>query len=155
RDYANIQQEYNNAVSNQGSAAAAERIEILSKGEKISVLDAAAVPDRPTKPNRTMIAAGGIAGGIFMGLAMVFLTELLNRSVRRPQDIINAFGITPMISIPYVRTPNETMRRRSVFVGLLLAAVIGIPLVIYAVHVYYQPLDIILKRVADNVGIRL
>ncbi|MGB3148537.1 MAG: lipopolysaccharide biosynthesis protein, partial [Paracoccaceae bacterium] len=32
RDYANIQQEYNNAVSNQGSAAAAERIEILSKG---------------------------------------------------------------------------------------------------------------------------
>ena len=102
-------------------------------------------------PNRPLIAIGGIAAGMFLGIGFIVLTELLNRAVRRPKDIVKGFGITP----PYMRTPNETMRRRSVFVGMLLAAVAGIPAMIYAVHVFYQPLDILLNRVAAQFGIHL
>ena len=152
RDYANTQQQYNTAVGRQSQAAAGERIEVLSKGEKISVLDAATVPNSPAKPNRPLIALGGIAAGMFLGIGTIVLTELLNRAVRRPKDIVKAFGITPLVTIPYMRTPNETMRRRSVFIGLLLLAVVGIPAIIYAVHVFYQPLDIILSRLAAQVG---
>jgi hypothetical protein len=54
-----------------------------------------------------------------------------------------------------MRTPTETMIRRSGFAAILLLAVIGIPAAIYAVHVYYQPLDIIVDRVAAKFGIRL
>lgn len=152
RDYANTQQQYNTAVGRQSQAAAGERIEVLSKGEKISVLDAATVPNSPAKPNRPLIALGGIAAGMFLGIGTIVLTELLNRAVRRPKDIVKAFGITPLVTIPYMRTPNETMRRRSVFIGLLLLAVVGIPAIIYAVHVFYQPLDIILSRLAAQMG---
>ena len=106
-------------------------------------------------PNRPLIAIGGIAAGMFLGIGFIVLTELLNRAVRRPKDIVKAFGITPLVTIPYMRTPNETMRRRSVFVGMLLAAVAGIPAMIYAVHVFYQPLDILLNRVAAQFGIHL
>lgn len=155
RDYTNVQQQYNAAVGNQSKAAAGERIEALSKGEKISVLDAATAPNSPSKPNRPLIALGGIAAGMFLGIGTIFMTELLNRAVRRPKDIVKAFGITPLVTIPYMRTPNETMRRRSVFVGMLLAAVVGIPAMIYAVHVFYQPLDILISRVAAQVGIHL
>lgn len=155
RDYSNIQNQYNNAVGNQSKAAAGERIEVMSKGEKVSVLDAATAPNSPTKPNRPAIALGGIAAGMALGIGIIVLTELLNRAVRRPKDIVGAFNITPLVTIPYMRTPNETMRRRSVFVGMLLAAVVGIPVMIYAVHVFYQPLDIILNRVAAQVGIHL
>ncbi|HQY43011.1 MAG TPA: GNVR domain-containing protein [Paracoccaceae bacterium] len=155
RDYANVQSQYNNAVGNLSKASAGERIEILSKGEKVSVLDAATVPSNPASPNRPLIAIGGIAAGMFLGIGFIVLTELLNRAVRRPKDIVKAFGITPLVTIPYMRTPNETMRRRSVFVGMLLAAVAGIPAMIYAVHVFYQPLDILLNRVAAQFGIHL
>lgn len=153
RDYANVQQQYNNAVANQSAAAAAKRVEDLSKGERISVVDAATVPDQPAKPARILIIIGGIFGGMALGVALIFVMELLNRSVRRPQDIVAAFGITPIVSIPYMRTPNETMQRRSIFIGMLLASMIGIPLFIYAVHVFYQPLDVILNKVAIMVGL--
>jgi hypothetical protein len=155
RDYSNIQQQYNTAVAKQAQAAAADRVESMSKGQKIAVIEAATAPDRPIKPSRILIAAGGIIGGILLGLASVVGVELLNRSVRRPKDLISAFGITPIATIPYIRTPHEAVARRSMFFGMLGLVAIGIPALIYAVHVYYLPLDVILSKVADKVGIRL
>jgi uncharacterized protein involved in exopolysaccharide biosynthesis len=155
RDYANIQSQYNTAVSRQAQAAAGERIEFSSKGERLSVIEPATVPDSPSSPNRILIAGGGLFAGSALGIAAIVLMELLNRAVRRPKDLINSFGITPIVTIPYMRTPSEIMVRRSGFIALLLLAVIGIPAVIYAVHVYYQPLDIIVSRVAAKFGIRM
>jgi polysaccharide chain length determinant protein (PEP-CTERM system associated) len=155
RDYQNIQQQYNTAVARQAQAAAGEQIEVRSKGERISVVDAATVPDRPVKPNRVLIAGGGIIAGAGLGIAAIVLLELLNRAVRRPKDLIKAFGITPIATIPYMRTPSETMMRRSGFAAMLLVAVIGIPAIIYAVHVYYQPLDVLVGRVAAKIGINM
>lgn len=155
RDYANVQQQYNTAVARQAQAAAGETIEVQAKGEKISVIDAAAVPTDPFSPNRVLIAGGGTAFGMLLGIAVIVLMELLNRSVRRPADIVRAFGITPIVSIPYMLTPGETMRRRSVFAGCMIVAVAGIPAVLYGVHVFYQPLDILLEKAAATVGIHL
>lgn len=155
RDYLNVQAQYNTAVQRQSQAASSERIEVLSKGEKITVVDSATIPDAPIKPRRTLIAGGGIGAGMFLGIASIFLTELLNRSVRRPRDIVKAFGITPIITIPYMRTPSETMKRRSVFVAMLFVAVIGIPALMYAVHVFYQPLDVLLNRITSKFGITI
>ncbi len=155
RDYSNIQQQYNTAVARLSQAAAGEQIEVRSKGERLSLVDAATVPERPAKPNRMMIAGGGVAGGAFLGIAFIALLEFLNRSVRRPKDLIKAFGITPIATIPYMRTPSEVMMRRTGFALVLLIAVAGIPAMIYAVHVYYQPLDIIITKVAAKLGIRL
>ena len=75
--------------------------------------------------------------------------------MRRPTDLIRSFGITPIATIPYMRTPSEALLRRSGFVAMLLVAVIGIPAIIYAVHVYYLPLDIIVDRAAAKLGVRL
>lgn len=155
RDYGNIQQQYNTAVARQAQAAAGEQIEVRSKGERISVVDAATVPDRPVKPNRILIAGGGLVAGAGLGIAVIVLLELLNRAVRRPKDLIKAFGITPIATIPYMRTPSETMMRRSGFAAMLLVAVIGIPAIIYAVHVYYQPLDVLVGKVAAKIGINM
>lgn len=155
RDYTNLQQQYNGAVSRQSQAAAGEKIATLSKGEKISVLDSAAIPDSPIKPKRVLICIGGVVAGMLLGLGLIVIREILNRSVRRPKDIVQSFGITPIVTIPYYRTPTETMQRRSVFLGLLLLAVIGIPSLLYAVHVFYEPLDLIISRAAAKIGIRI
>ncbi|MCC0062818.1 MAG: lipopolysaccharide biosynthesis [Defluviimonas sp.] len=155
RDYKNIQDQYNIAVSKQAAAAAGEQIELEAKGERLIVIEAATVPDRPSRPNRLLIAIGGFFGGAFLGFGGIVLIELLNRAVRRPKDLIDAFGITPIVTIPYMRTPNETMMRRTAFTAALLAAVIGIPAILYAIHVYYQPLDILFAKVALKFGIRL
>lgn len=155
RDYNNIQQQYNSAVDKLAAASAGEEIEIRSKGERISVVEPATVPSEPARPNRTLIAGGGVAFGAFLGIATIVLIEFLNRAVRRPTDLIRSFGITPIATIPYMRTPGETMMRRTGFTALLLVAVLGIPAMIYAVHVFYLPLDMLMGKVAAKFGLRL
>lgn len=155
RDYSNIQRQYDAAQSALQQASAGERIEVLSKGERLSVLDAATVPNEPSSPNRPLVALGGVFAGMLAGIGLIVLLELMNRAVRRPQDIVSAFGITPLVTIPYMRTPGETMRLRSTFVLMMLVAIAGIPAAVYAVHVFYLPLDMIMERVAAKVGISL
>lgn len=151
RDYSNIQSQYNVAVDRLAKAATGERIELLSKGQRIAVLDAATVPSRPTKPNRTLIAAMGSLAGAGLGLALIVLLELLKNAVRRPSDITKKLGVTPIATVPYVRTPMELVVRRAILVGVFATIIVGIPAVLYYLHLNYLPLDLIYDRIAAKV----
>lgn len=155
REYANIQQQYNTAVANLAAASTGERIEVLSKGARVSLLEPATQPDSPSKPKRRMIVLLGMVGGIGAGLGLVLLIELLNRAVRRPKDLVDAFGITPIATIPYMQTPEEIQARRMTVLLAVALFGIGLPAAIYAVHSYYMPLDLFLAKAAAKLGIRL
>jgi hypothetical protein len=62
RDYENISARYNAATQRLATAAVGERIELTSKGQRITVLRQAVVPREPTSPNRPLIVAAGRAG---------------------------------------------------------------------------------------------
>jgi uncharacterized protein involved in exopolysaccharide biosynthesis len=151
RDYQNIQQQYNSAVRRLAQAATGERIELLAKGQRIAVLDPATIPSRPTSPNRALISTGGIAAGAFLGIALIALMEFLNSAIRRPVDIVRQLGITPIVTVPYIRTPMEMVMRRAVFVLVFFVLVIGLPSMLFAVHTYYMPLDLIYERIAGTI----
>ncbi|MCV2867318.1 lipopolysaccharide biosynthesis [Defluviimonas sp. WL0002] len=155
REYENIQQQYNTAVANLAAASTGERIEVLSKGARVSLLEPATRPDSPSKPKRRSIVLMGLVGSIGAGLGLVLLIELLNRAVRRPKDLIESFGITPIATIPYMQTPAEVQARRTMIVLTLVIVGIGLPAGIYAIHTYYMPLDLILTKGAAKIGIRL
>ena len=152
RDYKNISDQYNNATRSLAVASTGERIELLSKGRRIAVIDPATVPSEPARPNRALIAVGGSLFGAFLGLAVIAALEFLNSSIRRSSDITRKLGITPLATVPYVRTPMEMVVRRAVFVALFAILVIGIPAILFAVHTYYLPLDLIYARISDKVS---
>ncbi len=151
RDYSNIQSQYNSAVDRLAKAATGERIELLSKGQRISVIEQASVPNRPTSPNRVMIAGGGGAAGILLGAAVVLLLELLNQSIRRPVDLQNRLGIAPLVTLPYVRTRQEIVVKRSIVLLLIVAVVVGVPALLFAVHTFYLPLDLIVSKISARI----
>ncbi len=150
RDYENIQMQYNSAVGRLATAATGERIELLAKGQRIAVLESATVPSKPSSPDRAKIAAAGIVLGAAAGGALVFLLEFMNQAIRRPRDITKKLGITPIATVPYIRTPMELVLRRAIFVGLFALVVIGLPAILFAVHTYYLPLDLILDKVVTR-----
>ncbi len=153
-DRDNIQQQYNLAVDRLSRASTGERIEVTAQGQRVSVIEPPVAPGKPSRPNRALIAGGGSFFGILCGLALVVLLEILNRSVRRPEDLVSRLGVTPLATIPYIATPGEIWRRRSWKLVRLLAIVIAVPAAVYAVHVYYQPLDLVAERAIDKIGIR-
>ncbi len=150
RDYSNVQLQYNRAVDRLAKAATGERIELLSKGQTITVLDPAVVPQEPTSPNRKMIAAAGSLLGAGLGLAFVFLLEFLNNSIRRPVDIKKGLGITPIATIPYIRTPMELVVRRAGILALFALVIVGVPAALFAVHQHYMPLDLLYDQIATT-----
>ena len=154
RNYANIEEQYNTAVDRLAQASTGERIESLSRGQRISIIEPPAVPSEPTKPNRMLIAGGGTAFGILAGIALVFLIELLNRTARRPEDIVKRIGVRPLATLPYMRSRGEVVGKRLVKSGIYLAILIGLPAAVYAVHLYYLPLDLLADRAMNKIGVR-
>lgn len=150
REYQNTQSQYNQAVDRMATAATGERIELLSKGERISVIENASVPTKPTSPNRPLIAGAGALAGVGIGTALIFLFELLNQSIRRPVDLERHLGVTPIATLPYIRTRREVIWKRLLLIVLMAIVVIGGPAVIYLVHTYFMPIDLILEEVMDR-----
>ena len=137
RDYANIQNQYNQSVDSLAKASTGERIETLSRGQRISVVEQPTAPSEPTKPNRPLIAGGGTAFGIMAGLGLIVLLEVLNTTVRRPVDLVKSLGVTPIATIPYLRTRQQNIRRRMSQLAVILIVAALVPASIYALHTYY------------------
>jgi len=100
-----------------------------------------------------LIAIGSVVAGIFSGLGVVFLLELMNRAIRRPVEITSKLGITPVATLPFMRTRGETLRRRGIIYLALGLVLIGIPALLYAIHTYYMPMDVLLQRIMDKTGL--
>ena len=153
RRYDNIQAQYNQAVAELAEAEVGETIEALERGGRITVVEQAFVPSSPQSPNRPLIAIGGIAGGLFVGLAFIVLLELLNSSIRRPVDLTNRLGITPLGAIPRIRTRGEIFRRRAILAGSFATVLIALPAALYLVHTEVMPLDRLLSTALSRVGL--
>jgi uncharacterized protein involved in exopolysaccharide biosynthesis len=153
RDYENISARYNAATERLATAAVGERIELTSKGQRITVLRQAVVPREPVSPNRPLILAAGVAAGLGLSGALVMLLELLNRTVRRPADLTRALQITPLGTLPYIATGGETIRRRGAVLSIVALLAIGIPAGLYFLHVEYMPLDLLADRAMSRIGL--
>lgn len=152
RDYQNIQDQYNQSTQRLSVAATGERIELLSKGERISVINPPVVPREPTSPNRLLIAVASVIGGLLAGSAIVLMLELLNRSIRRPVDLSRALGIVPIATLPVMRTPGEIARRRTVMAGVIMTSTVGIVAGIVFLHTQVMPLDLLVDRAVQSIG---
>jgi polysaccharide biosynthesis transport protein len=51
------------------------------------IIDPARIPTKPTKPNRTLVVGGGMAAGMLLGILLAAAAELLDTTIRSPQEI--------------------------------------------------------------------
>ena len=107
----------------------------------------AMAPREPARPNRLLIAAGGVGAGLVFGVGLVLLIEVLKAGIRRPADLVAGLGITPFATLPYLRTRWEIRRRRALIGFAFAIVLIGIPAGLWAVHTYVTPLDLLLQNV--------
>jgi polysaccharide chain length determinant protein (PEP-CTERM system associated) len=153
RDYANIQAQYNDAVARLAQAQTGERIELLSKGERITVLEQATVPSDPTGPNRPRIAQASVLVGFALAGGLFVLLEMLNSAIRRPQELTTALGITPFAVLSYIDTPRQRTRLRLLWMILACGVLLLLAGALWAVQTYYVPLDLLFSRVVDRLGL--
>ncbi|HVG87549.1 MAG TPA: hypothetical protein VM823_01165 [Gaiellales bacterium] len=155
RELTNLQNQYNAAVQSASQAQVGERIEVLSKGERFSLIQQPNLPTKPASPNRKLIAAAGMLGGITAGLGFILLMELLNHSIRRPGELTAKLGIEPFATLPYIRTPGEMRRKRTIVAGTVALIAVALPALLFAVQTYYMPLDALMDQALAKVGLSM
>jgi len=153
RRYGSQQSQYNTAVERLNTAATGESIEVRQQGERFEVIDQPTRADEPESPNRIFIAGVGLVGGLAAGLGLVILLELLNKSIRRPSELVSALGIQPFATVPYIATQGEIMRKRLRMIAGFLTFAIGVPALLYIIHYQYMPIDLIISKVVERFGL--
>lgn len=155
RDYTNIQAQYTRAADSLSRASTGERIETLSRGQRLSVVERASVPSSPIKPNRKRLIAMGVLAGLAAATATIAALDLLSGRVRRSKDLVNGLGITPMVTIPFMRSDAELRATNLRRLALSLLIGIVVPLALWAMHNYYMPFDQFASKVATRIGFNL
>lgn len=100
RDYENTKKNYQALLDKKLNAKISENLEKRQKGEQFRILDPANLPERPFKPVPLRIFLMGIAGGLGVGVALAFMRETLDGSIRRPEEVERITSVPVLASIP-------------------------------------------------------
>lgn len=153
RDYEIIRRQYDSAISRLNEASTGERIELTSRGQRMTLVEPASVPESPHSPNRFSIVATGAGAGIGLAALLFAILEVFNRAVRRPVEVTRALGIQPIATIPYIESRSRRLTRRIAQVAVLLLVLGGVPAALWAIDTYYMPLDLLAGRIMNRLGL--
>ncbi|MBW4656740.1 MAG: hypothetical protein KME20_27395 [Kaiparowitsia implicata GSE-PSE-MK54-09C] len=128
RDRQNVQAQYDSAVARLAEASTGQQIELLLKGERLSLIESAVPPQRSLGPSRSVLVLATFAAAMLAGLAAVITPELLNRKIRRPAEMIGRLQIVPFVTVPYIKRSMFNPAR----LGLRISILIAVPALLLA-----------------------
>ena len=85
-------------------------------------------PQKPIKPNKPKLLALSLALAMAAGAGAIFAREALDKSIRSSRELLSVANGRMIVTIPYIATRSETVRRRSRFwlsAGILLILVVA------------------------------
>lgn len=112
RDYDNAQLRYREIKAKQLEAQVGQQLEKERKGERFALIDPPQLPERPTRPNRSMLMLLGIFLATAAGLGYLFAAEALDSSIRSAGGLVAILEATPLSIVPYVENGEDAARRR-------------------------------------------
>jgi uncharacterized protein involved in exopolysaccharide biosynthesis len=128
------------------AARLGENLEKDQQSEKLEIIEQPTVPQEPVKPNRLKVLAMAFAAALFGGAGLAVLMEILDKGIRRSNDLLSVVDGQLIVSIPYITTAAELRARRRrtfVFLGALALVMIGLLVVAY---LFLPPLDLMIAK---------
>jgi uncharacterized protein involved in exopolysaccharide biosynthesis len=138
RDHQNLQAQYDAAIGRLAEASTGQQIELLLKGERLSLIESAVPPQTPLGPKQKVLLLGSLVGALLLALATVAAPELVNRRIRRPAELTNRLEIVPYITVPYIERNGWRGSRFAMGVGL--GMLIAVPALFLVMQTYAAPI---------------
>ena len=102
RDHQNLQAQYDSAVARLAEASTGQQIELMLKGERLSLIESAIPPEKSQGLGQRTLLLASALGALGLALASIIVPELFNRQVRRPTELVTRLQIAPLVTIPYI-----------------------------------------------------
>lgn len=113
RDYATLQESYSSLLKKRQDSKLAANLERRQIGEQFKVLDPASLPERPyNQKQRLAVLAGGVVGGLVLGLALVGFLETRDSSFKSEEDILRVLMLPVLALVPVMVSESERSDRR-------------------------------------------
>jgi uncharacterized protein involved in exopolysaccharide biosynthesis len=130
-----VEKDLDDANEKLTTARLGESMERNQESEHLQVIEQPIAPQKPVKPNRTKLLAFSFALSLVGGLAVVFLAEMLDKTIRGKKELIGILDSQILVTIPYIATEGELARnRRNVIIvwsALFLFLLAGIAAALY------------------------
>ena len=102
RDYDIALGFYNDLLYKKTQAELSHKLETTQQGEQFRVMDAANLPTSPSFPDRLLFSAGGLGGGLLLGLSVMLLLEMKDKTMRTDMDLVHFLDLPALAHIPLV-----------------------------------------------------
>ena len=126
----------------QMQAQVAEQLERGRKAERFTLIEPPIFPEKPYRPNRTVILMMGALLALAGGVAAAALREAIDQTVHSARDVIRVMQVPMLAVLPALPSP-VLLRRRSRLRWILATGVlvlIGVALA--AFHNFVMPIDV-------------
>ena len=108
-DLNGLNTQYQDIQTRLAAARAGVKAEDEQVAERLSVVEPPILPDDPVWPNRLLILAVCIGGGLGLGIVLALAIEIFFRPVRDPDSLAAITGETPLAVVP-VLEPKGPVR---------------------------------------------
>jgi len=102
QQYKNINESIRTLQLKQVDAEIGKTIETNNKGERFRVVESAEIPESPISPNRPVWFTAGTLLGMMLGLGLLVLREMSDRSFHSVADLQNSLGLPVLAAVPEV-----------------------------------------------------
>jgi uncharacterized protein involved in exopolysaccharide biosynthesis len=105
---------YDSLLTHKREAEIQTEMERGQEGEQMTLLNPASLPTSPSFPVRWMFAAGGLAAGAIIGMAISLWLELRDKSIRSEEDVLASLELPTLAAVPWVGDDRgeKKLRRR-------------------------------------------
>lgn len=147
----NIQAKHDDLMRKAMEARVSQGLEEGQKGERFTLIEPARLPEKPFKPNRMALLIIGIVLGTGLGFGTGFLREILDRTIKGPEDL-TGFGIPLLAIVPSILIAEDRARAKRRML-LVLAGLAGMGLTaVIMFHVWVMPLDMLATLIIKRMG---
>lgn len=138
----NAKAKFQEIKAKQNEAELSKSLELESKGERFSLIDPPAFPEKPVSPNRPALLILGFVLSLGSGVGYALLTDSMDKSIRGAKNLAAVAGANPLGVIPYIENAQDRKgkgkkKRRRIIVVVTLIAV-----ALLLIQFLWLPLDV-------------
>jgi protein tyrosine kinase modulator len=111
RGYQTALAAYNDLLMKRNTSLMSQDLARQQEDQQFYLLDPANLPDSPSFPKPPLFAAGGLAGGLGLGLALAFLLEMQDTSLRNERDVEFVLHLPVLATIPALEPETGKVSR--------------------------------------------
>jgi succinoglycan biosynthesis transport protein ExoP len=137
REYNLAKQNYDDLLSKKTQSQLATSLERHQQGQQFRIIDPPTLPTKPSNPGHVQISLGGLVAGVVIGVALAFLVEARDHSLRNEKELGQFFAFPLMVGLPMLLSKVEERKRaRAEVVEWLVGAALCLLVCVTEFYVY-------------------